>query len=371
MRILTIMLKEIKEILYDKKVMAIMILLPIVLIGILGFAFSSTSDIKLGDIKVIYTDEGDTILSQGFDIFIKETDKMGVKFVEIKDVSKGISEIEKRKYDGYVFLKGKDITFYKNAHGDIKTEIAESMIDSFVDTFKGMTAIASQNPAFLKNSGDINLNREFIKITSIDRKVKQTSFDYYSVTMLTLVILYGAMSGVFSIDMERTKKTGRRILASPVKKYEILMGKVLGVTFSVFIQALIIVLFSKYIFGANWGKDIVTVFVIIISEIIFVVGLGVSLGFIIKNGAMAQGLLNGIIPFIAFLGGSYIPVKEMGSQFIEKLSNFSPITWTNTAIFNVILGGNYQYVPTALMVNLIPAAFFIVLSAYLFRREAF
>lgn len=371
MRIFTIMFKEIKEILYDKQVMALMILLPIVLIGILGFAFSSTSDIKLEDIKVIYTDEGDTILSQGFDIFINETDKMGVKFVEIKDVSKGISEIEKRKYDGYVFLKGKDITFYKNAHGDIKTEIAASMIDSFADTFKGMTAIASQNPAFLRNSGDINLNREFIKITSIDRKVKQTSFDYYSVTMLTLIILYGSMSGVFSIDMERTKKTGLRILASPVKKYEILIGKVLGVTFSVFIQALIIVLFSKYIFGTNWGKDIVTVFVIIISEIIFVVGLGVSLGFIIKNGAVAEGLLQAIIPFIAFLGGSYFPVKEIGSQFIEKLSNFSPITWTNTAIFNVIWVGNYQYVPTALMVNLIPAAFFIALSAYLFGREAF
>lgn len=125
MRIFTIMLKEIKEILYDKQVMALMILLPIVLIGILGFAFSSTSDIKLRDIKVIYTDEGDTILSQGFDIFIKETDKMGVKFVEIKDVNKGISDIEKRKYDGYVFLKGKDITFYKNAHGDIKRRLQQ------------------------------------------------------------------------------------------------------------------------------------------------------------------------------------------------------------------------------------------------------
>ncbi|MGB9810061.1 MAG: ABC transporter permease, partial [Caldanaerobacter sp.] len=66
MRVFTIMLKEIKEILYEKQVMALMILLPIVLIGILGFAFSSTSDIKLGDIKVIYTDEGDRILSQGF-----------------------------------------------------------------------------------------------------------------------------------------------------------------------------------------------------------------------------------------------------------------------------------------------------------------
>jgi len=371
MRIFTIMLKEIKEILNEKQVMALMILLPIVLIGILGFAFSSTSDIKLGDIKIIYTDEGDKTLSQGFNTFIKETDKMGVKFVEIKDVDKGISEIEKRKYDGYVFLKGKDITFYKNAQGDIKTEIAASMIDSFADTFKGMTAIALENPAFLKNSGDINLNEEFVKITSIDRKVKQTSFDYYSVTMLTLIILYGAMSGVFSIDMERTKKTGRRILASPVKKYEILIGKVLGVTFSIFIQALIIVLFSKYVFGANWGKDIVTVFMIIISEIILVMSFGVSLGFIIKNGPAAEGLLNAIIPFIAFLGGSYYPVKEMGSQFIEKLSNFSPVTWTNTAIFNVILGGNYQYVPKALIANLIPAAFFIVFSAYLFRKEAF
>ncbi|MCF6096039.1 ABC transporter permease [Thermovorax subterraneus] len=372
MRILSIMTKEFKENFANKQVMLLMILFPIVIIAILGFAFSNNfnTNFKFQDIKVVYTDKsGNEGISLGFKKFIKAGKKIGIEFKEVEKIDEGINNIKNGKYSAYILLNNEGIILYKNERNDLEANIIENMVSVFVDRYKTIDAIAKVNPLGLKNI--TNIERDFTKIVSLDRKKALTSFDYYSVTMLTLIILYGSIGGVFAIDDERTRKTGMRILASPTKKYEILTGKLLGTAFSVFIQSVIIFAFSKYIYGAYWGHDIITVFLLITSEILFSVSIGIGLGFIIKNGRAAQGLVNAIIPFIAFLGGSYFPISSMNSKLLIKLSNASPITWINTAIFNVILNNDYKYILTAVLVNLIPALFFIVLSAYLFKKEAF
>lgn len=372
MRILKIMFKEMKGNLRDKKAMAMMVLFPIVLITILGFAFSNifNSNYTISGINVIYTDNGNKEISTGFQNFIKNSKEIGIKFDEIKNIDQGINYIKNAKYTGYIVLKDNNITLYKNDRNFLDTNIVESILKAFIDRFNVISVIAKENPAIIqKIATDDNYN--FTDIVSLNRNKQPSSNDYYSVTMLTLIILYGSISGVYSIGEERTKKTGDRVLMSPVRKYEILTGKLLGVSFAVLLQSILVFIFSKYILGANWGTDIFTIFLIIISEIIFSISIGICLGFLIKNTNAASGVINVVIPFIAFLGGAYFPINETGSIVLMKLADISPIKWTNTSIFQVIFANNYGDVSIALMINIICAAVFIALSAYFFRKEAF
>lgn len=372
MRIFKIMTKEIKENLTDKKVMAMMVLFPILLMIILGFAFSNTfnNNFKLKDVKVIYTDNGSKEISAGFKNFIEKGKEIGIEFKEIKNIDQGISDIKNAKYSDYIVLKNDNITIYKNDRNGIDSNIVESMLSTFVDRDKAISAIAKANPFALKNiTADSNYN--FVDVVSLDRNRQPTSKDYYSVTMLTLIILYGSISGVYAIDSERTKKTGNRILTSPTKKYEILTGKLLGTAFSLLIQSAIVFVFSKYVLGAYWGSNIGIIFLLILSEILFSISIGVGLGFIIKKGNTASGIISAIIPFIAFLGGSYFPIDSISSKVLMQIANISPVKWTNSAIFQIIFSNDYSFVSTALLINLICAALFVGLSAYLFSKEAF
>lgn len=372
MRIINIMLKEIKENLTDKKAMTMMVLFPILLMTILGFAFSGTfnDNFKLKYVIVIYTDNGNKEISSGFKNFIDKGKEIGIEFKEIKNIDQGINDIKNAKYSDYIVLKNDNITIYKNDRNGIDSNIVESMLSTFVDRYKAISAIAKANPFALKNiTADNNYN--FVNVVSLDRNRQPTSKDYYSVTMLTLIILYASISGVYAIDSERTKKTGNRILMSPTKKYEILTGKLIGSSFAALIQSTIVFVFSKYVLGAYWGSNIGTIFLLIISEILFAISIGVGLGFIIKKGNAANGILSAIIPFIAFLGGSYFPINGIGSKVLMQMANISPIKWTNSAIFQIIFSNDYLFVSTALMINFICAAVFVGLSAYLFRKESF
>lgn len=51
--------------------------------------------------------------------------------------------------------------------------------------------------------------------------------DYYALTMLTLILMYSSIAGVFAIKSETIARTLNRLLCSPVGKHEILIGKIL------------------------------------------------------------------------------------------------------------------------------------------------
>lgn len=58
------------------------------------------------------------------------------------------------------------------------------------------------------------------------RRLKR-AMDYYALTMLTLILMYSSIAGVFAIKSETIARTLNRLLCSPVGKHEILIGKIL------------------------------------------------------------------------------------------------------------------------------------------------
>ena len=56
----------------------------------------------------------------------------------------------------------------------------------------------------------------------------------------------------FLIRGERIRKTGDRLIAAPISKAEIFIGKVLGSLVANALCILLVMLFSKFVFQANW-----------------------------------------------------------------------------------------------------------------------
>ena len=173
----------------------------------------------------------------------------------------------------------------------------------------------------------------------------------------------------FGIASEKNSRTRDRILMSPVRKYEFLIGKTIGGVIGTILQIAIVIMFSKFVLHANWGNDIFTVLIIFISQIIMAISIGVGLGFIFKNENVANGVLNFMIPVMVFLGGSYMSVDGFGSKTFQVITYLSPVRWDNKSIFDVIYNSNYSKVPYLIMINIIIAVVFIAISSLLFRKE--
>lgn len=368
-------IKEFKQNVRNFKANIMMVLFPIVLIIILGAAFSGSFDqsAKIGDIKVLYTEEvngNNHYLTDAFKNFREGlTRDQGVTFEKTDDMNAAMVSIKGHKYSGYVFVSDdqQEIKLYRNEkNGGYEPIIMESALNGFIKTYKAMAAIAVNNPAALA-APQMETHGDFVSLQSLNKKRQPGSLDYYAVTMMTMILLYASMTGFWSVRGEREEMTAGRILCAPVKRYEFLTGKVLGCIMITLVQALVVILFSALVLKANWGEDPLAVALLLLTYSIMSVSMGVGLAYLFRNGDAANGILNTIIPIIVFLGGGYVPLSVMGGTLVN-ISSVSPVKWANTALFKIIYDGDYSALATSAAINLAIAAAFILVSA-LFSRK--
>lgn len=373
MNIVNIFFKEIKQNVRDKKALTMMMLFPMILILVLGSALAGVFDKQrsIEEINVLYINKSNNQVAEAFNSFIKKGKDMGIVFNEAEDEKialDNIKGIKETKYSCYIKVNNEKIEVYENERFNFNSSIVSIILSAFVDRYNLMVEVAKVNPFALKDIAQNN-NENYVKVVSLDGERKQRAKDYYAVTMTTLFTLYGALYGAWAMKSEKIRKTGNRIMASPIKNYEIFIGKLSASVFFIFIQMTILVYFSKFVVGAYWGENIGTVLLLILSETIMSVSFGLGMAFIIKNPNTMQGLLNSIIPFIAFLGGAYVPIEQYDNKVLNFLMNISPLKWINDAIFKVVNLGDFSLISKALMINLGFAGICLITASVLSRRE--
>ncbi len=376
MNILRILVKEFNIAIRDYKANMLMVLLPILLIIILGAALSNTfeKEYVFDEVTVLYTEvdlEGGAPLIQAFKNFREQIAKeTGIIFEEAESLENGIENVSTYKYSAYIYVDSDQryVKLYKNEKHTFYANLVESALNSFTSTYATMYAIALSNPSALTDIKAAQ-TKEYVTLNSLDAKQKPGSTDYYAVTMMTLILLYASLTGSYSVKSDIEQMTASRIISSPVRKYELLTGKVLGCLFITLLQALVVVLFSKIILKANWGEDMATIAILLFTYSIMTVSLGVGTAYLFRKGEAGQGIINTIIPIMVFLGGGYVPISVMGPA-IEKAKVVSPVYWINSAILNVIYEADYSKVAISIVINLSIAAIFIAIATMLSGKGA-
>lgn len=373
MNMIHILIKEFKQNIRNWKANSMMVLFPIILIVILGAAFTNVFNrtLDLENVKVLYTIQESSQIAGGFESYTRELNKqLGIVFDETSDTNKGIKSARDTEYACYIVISDEPlkITIYKNARYNTSANMVESTLKPFAERYSAIMVINKANPAIAHKIMADTIG-DYVSTEPINDKKKPGSLDYYAVTMLTLILMYASLTGFWSVKSEYNLKTGNRMLCAPVRKYQVLIGKVLGAILVTIVQALAVLLFSKLIIKADWGSDIFTVLIVVTAESIMAISLGAACGFLIKNEGAATAILNTLIPVFVFLGGGYVPLSEMGAG-VTRLSVISPVKWTNDALFRIIYNNDYSIVPASILVSLGAAAVFIAMSAYFSSKEA-
>ena len=374
MNIARIIMKEFKLNIRNYKANMMMVLFPIVLIIILGAAFTNSFDrtIKLGNVIVLYTEaekDSGNPFTDAFKGFREDlTKELGITFEKTDNMNRGMASINENKYSAYLYISGdlQEIKLYKNEKYAFNASLMESTLNSFIKTYGAMAAIAVNNPSALAMP-QMQKHGSYVSIRSLDKKRQPGSLDYYAITMMSMILLYASMSGFYSVRGDIEQMTANRTLCAPVKRVELLTGKVLGCIFVTVVQGLAVVLFSGFILKAYWGEDPVAVALLLLTYSVMAVSMGVGMAYLMKNGDASAGLLNTIIPIFVFLGGGYVPLEVMGSA-LTNISKISPVSWVNTALFKVIYNSDYSSVAISIVINLSVAAAFILIAA-LFSRK--
>ncbi|GAA3411295.1 ABC transporter permease [Paenibacillus hodogayensis] len=374
MTIWTIAYKEIRSNLRDTRTFLFMLALPILLMLILGSALANTfsDDIHVGNLRLLVKSEATLPqLTAYWNGFAETIGKEGVAIEQASVATDGRDEVRANRYSAYAELDDTGIRLYGSSKDTIESNILQGMLTAFADRYSLAAAAFRTDPAaaqaIVASAGQ---PVDFIRETALTADKRPGSIDYYAVAMTTMIALYSAMSASSLFRGERTRNTAIRLMAAPISKGEIFLGKVIGCTFINMLCVIAVVLFSKFVFQADWGNHYVSVFLVLLTEVLLAVSLGLGMSFLIQ-GDGARSIIMIFTQIASFIGGAYFPIGDT-EGVMTWISNLSPLRWANTALTQIIYLDKSSAAWPAIELNIgIAAVFLIIAVISMRRREAF
>ena len=168
---------------------------------------------------------------------------------------------------------------------------------------------------------------------------------------------------------ERVNGTLRRLVTSPLSKFTLLAGTIVGPVVMGILQTVLLVGVGQWVFGVAWGRSPLALAVVALAFILAGVSMGIFISTLVRTGDQAVSMMIGASMSMAALGGAWWPL-EITPPFMQRIGHFFPSAWAMDGFQAVILrGASVAQVALPTLVLLGFAAFFFLLGIWRFRYE--
>jgi len=350
--------KEFYHIFRDKRSLFILFGMPIAQIMLFGFAI--TNEINNVDIAVFDKSKDHTTQ----EIINKIT---ASKYFSNKQVIKSEAEIEA------VFKKGKvkAVLVFENNFAKKLTKDNKATVQIITDATDPNTAQTISNYV---GSILLNYQKEINKDAKISYQIIPQSHMFYNAelksvfmfvpgVMTIILMLVSAMMTSISITREKELGTMEILLVSPIKPFQVIIGKVFPYIFLSVINAIVIILLSIFVFKMPVEGSL---FLLGLESLLFIVN-ALSLGILIstisatQQTAMMISLMGLMLPVI-LLSGFIFPISSMPLP-LQIISHIIPAKWFIIILKAIMLKGvgiGYIWKETLILLGM--TLFFIAMS---------
>jgi ABC-2 type transport system permease protein len=351
-RIAILAFRIVDQLRHDKRTMALILFAPIIVLFLVHSILTGADNTyKIGVISA--PEDYVTQLAKGEDIS-----------VEVIDFSNG--DMDLAIENAINAIKAEEIT----AAVSVPDDLANA--DIYLDGTD--TAVAKQITGIIKSALSLTL-REKLPISIEESEYRTTyvygsedtsSFDNFGAAMIGIIIFFFVflIAGINFLG-ERNSGTLEKMLSTPIKRGEIVIGYVLGFSILALIQTVIVTVFVVYVLDVTVIGSIWYVLLINLLTAIMALTLGMAIsGLASSEFQMVQFIPIIIIPQI-FLCGLFNLTPGW-----ELLGKFVPLTYSVGALREVMLHGNgIGDIGLDLLVILGFSAFFMLLNVSFLRKQ--
>lgn len=308
MRVKALFIRILRQITRDKRTMALLIFAPILILTMLHLVFNGNDYIpKVGLVDIPEELEEQLNLDDA-------------EITKYTDIETAIGDLEEQRLDGYisfeqnipsVALEGSD----PNVNGATMRWIQEAF-----KPLQPTGAIGDLDIEYVHGSDDMG------------------QFDYFGPVLLGFFIFFFVflIAGV-SFLRERTTGTLERLLSSPLRKWEIVVGYIVGFGIFTVIQSTIIVAYAIYVLGMLMEGAFIYVLLITLALSFTALTLGTLLSAFANNELqMIQFIPIVIVPQIFFSGLFNL---ETISEWLNWVGPFTPLYYAADALRDVMVRG--------------------------------
>ncbi len=409
MKVFAIAWKDLRSTVRNVPALVMMLVAPLALASLLGFAFGGGDSFEIAATKVAVTVEdtgapgapasaGATIAA-----ILQSPDLKDVlQVTRVKDAAAArkavddgdaaVAVIVPADFSRVVYgddpAATAEVEIYENPTSEIGGSIVEGVVGQVLADFNGARAAAAGAVALRDPAGDPPAAQvaataaeafgrdggisSVLKIAQRSPKVGKTESEV-SVTgavlsgMMVFFMFFGAANVARTILTEDRDGTMPRLFTTPTRHGTIIGGKFVGVFVTVLLQAVVLLIAGRLIFSIDWGRlDAVVLLTLVAAGVAG--GLALLVISFAKTPAQAGAIGSGIYLVLALLGGNFTGTAQASGTYavVQKLT---PNGWLIQGWDAAMRGGGAADIRWQVLVPLGFAVAFFFFAVLKMRRR--
>lgn len=350
--------KESYHIFRDKRSMFIMFGMPIAQILLFGFAI--TNEINNVDLGILdKSKDSETIhitnrikASRYFQIKNNVSSEGQIESIFKKGEVKAVLVFEENFEENLKSSNRANVQIISDAADPNMANTITNYIQSILQSYQQEINLGKSAPVQIEVRSRMFYNPELKSV-----------FNFLPGVMTVILMLVSAMMTSISIAREKEQGTMEVLLVSPLKPFQVIIGKVFPYLILSVINAIVILVLGFVIFG----MPIQGSYILLAMETVLFILCALSLGILIstisktQQTAMMISLMGLMLPII-LLSDFIFPVSSM-PWALQVFSNIIPAQWFNLILKGVMLKGvGLQFLWKETLILLGMTVFLIVLS---------
>lgn len=343
MKTLAISGRIFKEIFRDKKTLAMIFIVPLIVMALMSYVFKTynNTNVNIGTIGV----------SQQVESNLAKVKNINIE--EYSSKSSADKALHDEKIDSFIVYKNDKYTMVHANTDPSKTSMTKAALSSALTqgTIHNLsTAVAKMSPV-KQSQPKMHIANQYKYGSS-----ESSFFDKMMPTLLAFFVFFFVfLTSGMALLKERTSGTLGRLLATPVKRSEVIFGYTLSYGIMAIFQTILIVLFTINVLNIEVTGSIWLILLVTFLLSIVAIAAGLLLSTFVKSEfQLMQFIPLVVIPQIFFSG--LIPLDSLDT-WAQVLSYIFPIKYAAEAISNVMMRG---FTISGIGIDLVVIVLFII-----------
>ncbi|WP_281165501.1 ABC transporter permease [Liquorilactobacillus sicerae] len=341
MRVLAIVKRILAELIRDKRSLALMFLAPILVMWLMNIMFSASSNTK---VSIATVDVPQAVCKN-----LNKTSGITVNKYSNSNTAK--KKVQANKADAMIIYQKKASTYqvtYANTDAS-KTTLAKQALKIAL-TKQKMTFLAKTIQKLQILNSKFNLTAAKVSSTSTTKQTKISNHYNYGnsdtnffnkivpILMGFFVFFFVFLISGMALLRERTSGTLDRLLATPVKRSEIVFGYLISYGMVSIVQTTIIVLATVWLLKIEVVGSLLNIILICVLLAMVALAFGILMSTLADSEfQMMQFIPLVVVPQIFFSG--IIPLDSM-ADWVQYIGKILPLTYTGNALTKIIMYGD-------------------------------
>jgi ABC-2 type transport system permease protein len=407
MRTIDLALKDIRQVLRDRRSLAFLMVMPVVFTLFFGFAMGNQPSAGDQRLKIgVVNRDPDGLLSQALLNLLNGSDTIRPELVDEKDAPQIDSRVVKGELaaglvipqdfsTGLLSGNGPQLEVINNEETQ-DGETARRGLQTTITRVVGMAETARISlKAFESTSGALEpAPRDTYLKDAVARAAQEwqaaplsiqayaaaspaektdpmatNPYNQFSPGMMVMFAIFGLTSAAMVMVSERKNGAMARLLTTPMTKAELIGGHILGMFLVFFAQQLLLVIFGQLVLKVDYFRQPAATLLMIAALSLWVAAFGLLISSLVKKEE--QVILFAMIGMFLFsaLGGSWFSLEMVGKTF-STIGHLTPTAWAIDGFQNVIMRGlGLESVLLPVGIILAYSAVFFGVAIWKFRFE--